>query len=279
MNTDVQDDRQAVLEAIEAAGALAMEYFRRQEAGDLKTQQKSDGSLYSDADLAVNELLRRRLRDYAPDYGWLSEEDEDETGRLEKRRAWIVDPIDGSRAFLRGDREFAICVCLVEDGAPILSAIHVPAMSEFYFARRGQGAWCNGARLPVRAPMPSASLSDCSLLTTGRVKRIDFWRELLGLEGDAQESRLPGSIAYRLMLVARGDFDATLSMTQKWEWDLAAAHLIAAESGVEVTAREGSTLCYNESVDSSCDGVLAAPVGLHERLAERVREGLAREAS
>ena len=279
MNTDVQDDRQALLGAIEAAGALAMEYFRRQDAGDLKTQQKSDGSLYSDADLAVNELLRQRLRTHAPDYGWLSEEDEDGTGRLEKSRVWIVDPIDGSRAFLRGDREFAICVCLVEDGAPILAAIHVPAMSESYFASREQGAWCNGARLPVRAPMPSAGLSDCSLLTTGRVRRIDFWRELLGLEGDTQEPRLPGSIAYRLMLVARGDFDATLSMTQKWEWDLAAAHLIATESGVKVTAREGSTLCYNESVDSSCDGVLAAPVGLHERLAERVREGLAREAS
>lgn len=275
----MQDDRQAILGAVEAAGALAMEYFRRQDAGDLKTQQKSDGSLYSDADLAVNELLRRRLRAHAPDYGWLSEEDDDETGRLEKRRVWIVDPIDGSRAFLRGDREFAICVCLIEDGAPILAAIHVPALSESYFARREQGAWCNGVRLPVRAPMPSVDLSDCSLLTTGRVRRIDFWRELLGLKGDAQESRLPGSIAYRLMLVARGDFDAALSMTQKWEWDLAAAHLIASESGVEVTAREGTTLCYNESVDSSCDGVLAAPVGLHGRLAERVREGLAREAS
>ena len=278
-NADVQDDRHALLETIEAAGALAMEYFRRQDAGDLKAQKKPDGSLYSDADIAVNELLRQRLRAHAPDYGWLSEEDEYGTGRLEKRRVWIVDPIDGSRAFLRGDKEFAICVCLIEDGEPILAAIYVLALNESYFACRGQGAWCNGVRLPVRAPMPSTSLSDSSLMTTGRVRRIEFWREVLGLEGDAQESRLPGSIAYRLLLVARGDFDATLSMTQKWEWDLAAAHLIASESGVKVTAREGSTLCYNASVDGSCDGVLAAPAGLHERLAERIREGLARETS
>lgn len=280
MSTDTRDDQRALIEAVDAASALAMQFFHKQGAGNLKTQQKSDGSLYSDADIAVNELLRRRLCDHAPGYGWLSEEDdEDNVERLERRRVWIVDPIDGSRAFLRGDKEFAICACLVEDGAPILAALGAPALNESYLARRGQGAWCNGERLPARAPMPSSNLSDCRLLTTGRVRRIDFWRELLGLEDDAEDSQVPGSIAYRLMLVSRGDFDATLSMSQKWEWDLAAAHLIASESGVEVTARDGATLCYNESIDSSCNGVLAAPRGLHERLAERVREGLEREAS
>ena len=300
-------DRDALLSAMQDAGELALRHFHNR-AG-LQASRKPDGSLYSEVDIAVNALLRQRLCGYAPDYGWLSEEDEDDLARLHRRRVWIVDPIDGSRAFLEGRTEFAICVALVQDGAPLLAALTAPALAEHYHAIRNQGAWCNGARLPVRKPMPAPQPASCRLLVSGRLQRKPLWRQLLGLQKPAVRHRTagkasrsgspkaqpchsaaqaegetlpsealpPGSIAYRLMLVARGAYDATLSVTQKWEWDLAAAHLIAEESGVRCSACDGAPLCYNRR-DTACNGVLAAPDGLQQRLAQLACAGLAQEA-
>ena len=273
---DLERDRDALLSAMQAAGELALRNFRNR-AG-LQANRKPDGSLYSEADMAVNALLRRRLREHAPDYGWLSEEDEDDLARLDKRRVWIVDPIDGSRAFLEGRAEFAVCVALVENGMPLLAALDAPALAERYHAIRDRGAWCNGVRLPVREPMSPQDIASCRLLVSGRLQRKPLWRELLQQKSTPDGKPPPGSIAYRLILVARGAFDATLSVTQKCEWDLAAAHLIAAESGVLCSARDGAPLCYNRR-DASCAGVLASPAGLHERLAQLTRMGLAQEAA
>lgn len=273
-------DKRALLSAMDAASSLALDYFRKRDTG-LNAKRKFDGSVYSDVDLAVNALLREKLCDHDLGYGWLSEEDADDLARLEKRRVWIVDPIDGSRAFLDGGKEFTICVCLVEDGNPLLAALSAPALGEHYHAILSRGAWCNDERVPVRDPMSSREPGDCRLLVSGRLRRKPLWRGLLGLD-DAQASsdiftkRAPGSIAYRMILVACGVFDATISVTKKWEWDLAAAHLIATECGVACSSRDGSSLCYNRR-DSSCAGVLAAPVGLQESLAERVQTGLAQE--
>ena len=269
-------DADALLAAVQEAGALALRHFR--DRAGLQASRKPDGSLYSEADLAVNALLRRRLCGHAPEYGWLSEEDEDDPARLHRRRVWIVDPIDGSRAFLEGRPGFAVCAALVEDGAPLLAALSAPALSELYHAIRGRGAWRNGARLPVRAPMPARHAAACRLLVSGRLQRKPLWRALLHPPPPSDANPPPGSIACRLMLVARGAFDATLSVTRKQEWDLAAAHLIAAESGVLCSARDGAPLCYNRR-DASCDGVLAAPAGLQRRLARLARIGLAREAA
>ena len=259
---------------MEAASALALDCFHRRDS--LQVRSKPDGSLYSDADLAVNELLRHRLCALAPQYGWLSEEDADDHTRLDKRRLWLVDPIDGSRAFLHGCPQFTICVALIEDGAPLLAALAAPACKERYHAIRGGGAWYNDTPLPRRVGQPDTNYR---LLVSGRCARKPMWRILFAQqETPPNQPPAPGSIAYRLLLVARGAFDATLSITQKHEWDLAAAHLIATESGVLCTARDGAPLCYNRR-DTACTGVLAAPPGLHERLAQLIRTGLAREAT
>ena len=118
------------------AGALALSLFRT----ELKNWTKGASSPVSEADIAVNDLLEKRLRSATPDYGWLSEESADDEARLGKRLVWIVDPIDGTRGYLAGREDWCVSVALVEDASPVLAAVFAPASDEFFFAARGQGA-------------------------------------------------------------------------------------------------------------------------------------------
>src|SRR3954451_18813089 len=133
--------KQTVLEA----GALALSLFRT----ELKNWTKGASSPVSEADIAVNDLLEARLRSATPDYGWLSEESVDDESRLGKELVWIVDPIDGTRAYLAGRDDWCVSVALVEGASPVLAAVFAPASDEFFFATRGQGARHNDA--PVHA--------------------------------------------------------------------------------------------------------------------------------
>ena len=127
------------------AGALALSLFRT----ELKNWTKGASSPVSEADIAVNDLLEKRLRSATPDYGWLSEESADDEARLGKRLVWIVDPIDGTRGYLAGREDWCVSVALVEDASPVLAAVFAPASDEFFFAARGQGAARND--VPVHA--------------------------------------------------------------------------------------------------------------------------------
>ena len=140
-STDDHEARDAALltETVREAGALALSLFRT----ELKNWTKGASSPVSEADIAVNDLLEERLRSATPDYGWLSEESADDEARLGKRLVWIVDPIDGTRAYLAGREDWCVSVALVEDASPVLAAVFAPASDEFFFAVRGQGATLN----------------------------------------------------------------------------------------------------------------------------------------
>jgi len=144
--------RDAVLlkEAVREAGGLALSMF----GTDVRNWIKGASSPVSDADIAANDLLERRLRSATPDYGWLSEESVDDPARLEKRRVWIVDNIDGTRSYLAGRSDWCVSVALVENAAPILAAVFAPVTDEFFFAGSGQGTLLNDA--PVRASSGTA---------------------------------------------------------------------------------------------------------------------------
>jgi myo-inositol-1(or 4)-monophosphatase len=219
--------------AVREAGALALSMFRT----ELKNWTKGASSPVSEADIAVNDLLEDRLRSATPDYGWLSEESVDDETRLGKRLVWIVDPIDGTRAYLAGREDWCVSVALVEDAAPVLAAVFAPASEEFFFAARGAGAACNDA--PVQA-------------TPGT--RLDFPR-IAGPKplverlhrGPGEISLYPriGSLALRLCRVAEGRLDAAFAGGQSRDWDLAAANLIVQEANGNMTALSGDTILYN----------------------------------
>ncbi|MDP6403798.1 MAG: 3'(2'),5'-bisphosphate nucleotidase CysQ [Alphaproteobacteria bacterium] len=257
---DLAADCELMLAATRRAGALALEYFQN----GVRSWDKEGGSPVSEADIAVDRLLEEELCAARPDYGWLSEESEDDPARLEAQRLWVVDPIDGTRAFLKGEPEFAVCVALVEEGRTIAGAVFNPASDEMFEANLGGGARLNDRTLKMA---DGPDLEAARLLAgSGPMKKLKnrppvYERDYVFIN----------SIAYRMSLVAAGNYDGTVSTAEKSDWDLAAADLVVREAGGLISAPDGSTLVYNLQ-DPRHDGIIAAPPRLHGEIIARLRE-------
>jgi len=237
---------------VREAGALALRMFRT----ELRQWIKGKSSPVSEADIAVDELLKDRLQSGAPDYGWLSEETADDRMRLERRRVWIVDPIDGTRAYLAGRDDWSVSAALVEDGQPRLGVVYAPATNEFFLASRGHGAERNGERMAVA---PGASLD---------VNRMSGPKFLLdrvrGTPSEEAYSKI-GSLALRLSRVAEGQLDAAFAGGNSRDWDLAAAHLLVSEAGGAMTTLQGEGLVFNRP-EVAHQVLVAAGQDRHARL-------------
>ncbi len=218
--SDLDLIRDAVLEA----GRLALE----SRVKGLKVWSKPGGSPVTDADLAVDTLLKLRLLNARPNYGWLSEETADDPARLSIPRLFVVDPIDGTAAYIKNKPWFTVCVAVVENGRPIAAVVHAPELGETYEATLGGGARLNGALI---APSGRTELEGAAMLGDARMFADPRWPR--PWPPMRIESR--NSVAYRMVQVACGAFDAALALTTKADWDLAAADLIAQEAGAHVS--------------------------------------------
>ena len=217
-------------EAGELARVTSRGEFRRWTKGD-------DNSPVSEGDIAVNNLLRTRLSALAPAAGWLSEETEDSLAGRAMATAWIVDPIDGTRAYITGRPDWTISVALVEDGRPVLAALYAPVTDEMFLAVRGQGATLNGAGIKVSQ---SAALGGATL--AGPKRYLD---KLSSLEPDILAQPKVHSLALRLTRVAHGGLDAAFASPGSHDWDLAASDLLVHEAGGLMTDLTGKPLTYN----------------------------------
>ena len=226
-------DAALLTDTVREAGALSLSLFRT----ELKNWTKGASSPVSEADIATNDLIEKRLRSATPDYGWLSEESADDEARLGKRLTWIVDPIDGTRGYLAGREDWCVSVALVEDASPVLAAVFVPVSDEFFFAIRGQGATRNG--VPVHAT--SGTGLDFSRIAGPKplVERLNR------SSGEITLYPRIGSLALRLCRVAEGRLDAAFAGGQSRDWDLAAANLIVQEANGSMTALSGDPILYN----------------------------------
>jgi myo-inositol-1(or 4)-monophosphatase len=238
--------REATLlkETVRQAGRLALSLFRT----DLKNWTKGTSSPVSEADIAVNDLLESKLRSATPDYGWLSEESADDEARLGKPLVWIVDPIDGTRAYLAGREDWCVSAALVGEASPVLAAVFAPASDEFFFAMRGQGATRNDATIHATtgADMDFSRMAGPKPLVE-RLNRAG---------GEVSLHPRIGSLALRLCRVAQGSLDAAFAGGQSRDWDLAAANLIVQEANGRMTALSGDTILYNRR--EVAHGVLVA---------------------
>lgn len=247
-------DHSLLLDTVRRAGAVALDYFDT----DLKTWDKGNDHPVTEADIAVDTLLKKRLTEARPDYGWLSEETADDPTRLERRRVWIADPIDGTRAFMRGVPEFTVCVALVEDGKPILGAVYNPAKDEFFEAALGAGARLNGRRI---SPSLVDDTGEAHYLTAKRNMTYFTWPK----PGDDMLCTWMNSIAYRMVLVASGRFDAAISMAGKHDWDIAAADLILTEAGARCSTNTNEGFTYNRERPRHRNVIASGP-NLHDDL-------------
>ena len=234
-------------EAVRAAGVIARGYF----GGTFRRWSKEGGSPVTEADLEIDAFLKARLTAARPGYAWLSEESADDPARLKAARLFIVDPIDGTVAFLKQRPHFTICAAIVQDGAPRTGVVYNPITEEMFRAAGGAGADLNGAPIHVGA---RAALEGARLLGEQAKLVPPAWPVM------TVESR--NSAAYRLALVAAGQFDAVISLTPKRDWDLAAAELICREAGGIVTDRLGAPLRYNRA-SAAHSSVIAANPALH----------------
>ncbi len=257
MTTDRSDDLRLLEEAIRAAGAVAHEYF----TGHAETWEKTPGDPVTEADLAVDKLLNERLCGARPDYAWLSEETADDGKRHEAQRVWVVDPIDGTRAFVKRKPEYTVCAGLVEDGRPVLGAVFNPETDDLFLAEEGRGATHNGKALTTASP---PAIEQAKLLTSRRTLETNGISPI-----PEAEFTFINSIAWRMVLVAAGRYDATISVKPKSDWDIAAAHLVATEAGYGCAAPDGKALVYNRA-DIRHTGVVVAAEPLFADIIRRL---------
>lgn len=240
LNVDADADALAARDLLAAAareaGRLALDYFRPGARTSAPVETKAGGSPVTDADLAADSLLKRRLRDALPEAGWLSEETVDDFERLERRSVIIVDPIDGTRAFVIGDPRWAVSAALVIDGRPFAAVVHAPALEETYAAARRGGATFNGAPLAAASGWPPRAAA-------GPKSIVQPMAEKLGLSVEITP-RVP-SLAYRLCMAARGAVDFAAAAENSHDWDIAAADLLLEEAGARLIDVTGERLLYN----------------------------------
>lgn len=251
-------DRDAAIAAVREAGDLALAQWREGMAPTAKVWEKVKGQPVCDADLAVDALLKARLSALDPAIGWLSEETVDNSARLQAERLWLVDPIDGTRDYVRGRSGWCVSVALVEKNDIAFAALYAPVSRQLWIAHRGEGATCNGARLAasVRTEFSGARVP------TDALPKVDR---------DLAVVHKPNSIAMRMTMVAcdRADLVATL----RWgnEWDIAAAHLISEEAGAVVTNAVGEPIRYNKREPLDFGLICCAP-GIHAAAVERLTD-------
>lgn len=250
----------ALLEgAARAAGEIARKHFGQ----GPETWQKGGGQgPVSEADLEIDEMLRRDLLAARPDYGWLSEETADTPERLTCTHVFVVDPIDGTRAFLEGQRTFSHSLAIVEHGMPVAAAIYLPMLDHLYLATRGGGATCDGAPIRVSG---RTDLDGATMLATKSHVADTLWKG--GCPPVKRHFR--PSLAYRLALVAEGQFDAMVTLRPAWEWDIAAGALMVTEAGGTIADRTGAPLAFNIA-PPMLDGIIAGNGPLARQLVDRI---------
>lgn len=255
-----ESDLDLLIGAVRKAGQLAL--FLAGPELDV-TEKPGGAGPVTNADVAVDALLGEALLSARPDYGWLSEETPDTPRRLSTRRSFIVDPIDGTRAYVSGSRDWAHSVAVVEDGRPVAGVVYLPARDALYVAEAGQGARLNGAHLACTG---DKGIEGARILATRPTMAPEHWRDN---RPPPVEPHVRSSLAWRFCLVAEGRFDGMITLRPAWEWDIAAGALIAAEAGCAVTDRAGRPLSLNRPTPQA-DGIIAAHPGLHRDILGRL---------
>ena len=250
-----EDDLKLLRDGVAEASEIAMTFF----GNDPDAHDKGDGQgPVSEADLAVDTCLKRHFIEARPDYGWLSEETDDDPARFGQEHVFIVDPIDGTRSFLNVHENWAISAGIARDGVMTAAVVGMPAKGLIYEAALGTGARMNGDPIGVT---PRDEVKGARILANGAMMKAELWPG----GPPPVERHFRSSLAYRMCLVAQGRFDGMFTLRPTWEWDVAAGDLICREAGVNVSDMAGAQPRYN-SQKAMQNGMIAAAPGVHRGL-------------
>ncbi|MEL6921024.1 MAG: 3'(2'),5'-bisphosphate nucleotidase CysQ [Pseudomonadota bacterium] len=246
------EELKLIIDAGRQAADVALQYFQR---GTLRVEYKENDSPVSEGDFAVDAFLKQHLLDARPSYGWLSEEtaDHDPSSRIAAPRAFIVDPIDGTRAYISGRRRWCISIAVIEDGRPIAGVLNCPALQEEYSACADEA----DIEMPLGAA-GSSTVGGKSTLVRSLRKQMPGHR--------IEESGYVPSLAYRIAMVADGRLQGTFVRANSHEWDLAAADLIASKAGAHLVDAQNKPIRYNQPNPKQGHLVCAAPAFIEPML-------------
>jgi myo-inositol-1(or 4)-monophosphatase len=246
-----------ILVRIEAAIEAARVVFDRFTPGKVETEYKAGLDPVTEADRAVDAVLRENL--LREGEGWLSEESADDLSRLDKSRAWVVDPLDGTREFVKGLPEFCVSIGYVENGKPVAGGIYNPATKETFLGAIDCGVQYNGKSIQ---PSQRETLDGALILASRSEVKRGEWKPF---ENGPYQVRAMGSVAYKLALVSAGLADITFTLTPKNEWDVVAGAALVLSAGGFVSTLEKTDLTANRR-DPLLTGLLASGPKLKDAL-------------
>jgi myo-inositol-1(or 4)-monophosphatase len=252
---------QVAVDAARRAGAAIRDVYRRENLA--VTHKPDDKGPLTEADLASNRLLEETIRGAFPDDGWLSEETADDPVRLQKKRCWIVDPLDGTREFTMGLPEFVVAVALAVDGEATLGVLYQPIVDELIVGVVGRGTTMNGQ--PVRVTAHGEVRGARFLVSRNEMEKgwFDAWKDEATLEP-------LGSVAYKFGLVAAGRAEATFTPKPRNEWDLCAGVACVVAGGGRASDGSGAPYRFN-SPDPLKIGVCGTNGLLHDAVLEMMK--------
>lgn len=263
MRENDAEDLALIEGAVREAGEIARYYYRR----DYRSWSKNRGEPVTEADLAIDRHLRGALETARPHYGWLSEESGRDPERTGAERLFIVDPIDGTTAFLKQRPHFAISVGLVEQSHAVAGVVYNPVSEEFFSAACGRGARLNGEPIHVSE---CGAVEGCRVLGQKAVFENPAWSRPPCRPWPPMQIEARSSVAYRMALVAAGRFDAAIILSAKHDWDMAAGDVIVREAGGAATSQSGEPLRFGGPTAIQRSLACAGPT-LHALILERLR--------
>ena len=254
VETDTNASDLAFLQdVVREAGEIGLRYFNAPN----RVSYKSGNSPVTEADMEIDSFLKSELMKRRPTYGWLSEETEDNLDRLSCHRVFIVDPIDGTRGFIDGRKEWCISIAIVEKNKPVVAALHCPSLGQSFFAVKGGGISLVGCSV-------ESEQKTNHFRVTASKKVIDFI-DTLGDDTPFVTTPFIPSLAYRLAMVSQGRLEAAFARGGACEWDVAAAELLLSEANCSLTTAKGEALGYNQEI-VKLPALIACKTTLHDRL-------------
>lgn len=250
---DYKKDLELLKQAALEVSPIIMNYYQ---SDDLDVERKAHAgfSPVTAADKEADAFLQSFLMERRPDYGWLSEEIEDDISRLERDCVFVVDPIDGTKPFIKGEPEFTISLAIVKNGVPVVGVVYNPAKKDMYASAKGLGVFLNDQTVHVNRSQKTLVEMEC--LVSHSELRSGLWQRM---EGKFKMNPV-GSMAYKLAKIAAGESDFCVTLRPKSEWDCAAGHVMCDEMGFVVTDIWGNEIAYNQKEpDGGIDRMIIAP--------------------
>lgn len=238
---------------------------------DFEVETKADNSPITKADKAANDYIVKKVREKYPDFGLLSEESKDTRKRLEKEHIWVIDPLDGTKEFIKRNGEFTVNVGLVKNGNPVLGVVFIPVRNEVYYAVAGGGAFyenASGEKLKIKAS--SKSKFEEMVMVKSRSHASDKLKSILD-KYEFKEVKDSGS-SIKICLIAFGLAEIYFRFGNTNEWDICAAHCVLSEAGGKMTDCHGNPLEYNKADPLNRNGFIASNNAVHDKFVQMAKE-------